>query len=402
MFTRIAIALSMLAAAGIGGANMFNSNTAAPDDTPKRDGNFVVHEWGTFTTVSGSNGTVLVGLHHDEEALPKFVYHRSRMEKGFDGMQVKMETPVIYIYSDAEREVAVKVGFPKGAMTQWYPQVRGLAPAVDDSKSQLSNGMIDWGTVRVLAPGVGAAKMPATEAGDPWIHARETKANILRVCGASFNDSTKEATQHERFLFYRGLGNFALPLTARVAADGRIELANNCQEKIARPILLHVTKDKIYCKTAGDVDANGTASAEPVLPETTIDGAMDLVAAELAGAGLYADEARAMVNTWRKSYFQTLGFRILYLLPRAKTDAVLPLTVEPKPKETVRVMVGRLDLLLPEHEEKAKKTIRESQTMRQAEAELGRFAEPIVRYVRDTTNDAALRASAEALLAGTR
>ena len=37
-----------------------------------------------------------------------------------------METPVIYIYSDEEREVSLKVGFPKGLLTQWYPQVRAL------------------------------------------------------------------------------------------------------------------------------------------------------------------------------------------------------------------------------------------------------------------------------------
>ena len=33
-----------------------------------RDG-FVVHEWGTLTSVIGSDGSLLPGLHHEEEDL---------------------------------------------------------------------------------------------------------------------------------------------------------------------------------------------------------------------------------------------------------------------------------------------------------------------------------------------
>src|SRR5205085_10385406 len=34
---------------------------------------FVAHEWGTFTTLAGSDGTLLPGLYHEEERLPVFV-----------------------------------------------------------------------------------------------------------------------------------------------------------------------------------------------------------------------------------------------------------------------------------------------------------------------------------------
>src|SRR3954468_17255595 len=34
-----------------------------------KDG-FVVHEWGTLTSVSGSDGVIVTGLHHEEEDLP--------------------------------------------------------------------------------------------------------------------------------------------------------------------------------------------------------------------------------------------------------------------------------------------------------------------------------------------
>ena len=41
-----------------------------------------VHEWGTFTQVIASDGTVLHGLEQEEEQLPSFVYGHSGLENG--------------------------------------------------------------------------------------------------------------------------------------------------------------------------------------------------------------------------------------------------------------------------------------------------------------------------------
>ena len=94
-------------------------------------GKFVAHEWGTFTAVQGSNGIPLGGMSHEEESLPSFVVGRNpigelrdpncQSVKGMDlcngrfvpsGRGVysaevtqKMETPVIYFYSDRPRAV---------------------------------------------------------------------------------------------------------------------------------------------------------------------------------------------------------------------------------------------------------------------------------------------------------
>ncbi|MEK7862968.1 MAG: hypothetical protein AAB295_06860, partial [Chloroflexota bacterium] len=37
-------------------------------------GGLEVHEWGTFTSLQGSDGVDLEGLHHEEEGLPPFVH----------------------------------------------------------------------------------------------------------------------------------------------------------------------------------------------------------------------------------------------------------------------------------------------------------------------------------------
>ena len=70
----------------------------------------------------------------------------------------------------------------------------------------------------------------------------------------------------------------------------------------------------------------------------------------LVSDGLYADEAQALLNTWELSYFLSPGQRIFYLVPKAWTDAALPLRLS-VPADVQRVMVGRIELVTPRHRE---------------------------------------------------
>ncbi len=63
----------------------------------------------------------------------------------------------------------------------------------------------------------------------------------------------------------------------------------------------------------------------------------------LLAQGLFADEAEAMLNTWKASYFQKAGLRVFYIVPRAWTDYFLPLEFS-VPARVNRVIVGRIDL----------------------------------------------------------
>ena len=74
-----------------------------------------------------------------------------------------------------------------------------------------------------------------------------------------------------------------------------------------------------------------------------------------------------MVKTWESAWFGEDGTRLLYLVPRTRTDELLPLTVDPKPAEVVRVLVGRHDFLTPEQEAV---TDRQMARIRAAQAEL--------------------------------
>ena len=113
------------------------------------------------------------------------------------------------------------------------------------------------------------------------------------------------------------------------------------------------------------------------------------MAAALVSAGLFQREARAMVNTWKDSWFTDEGLRVLYVLPRAWTDATLPLEIDPQPQGLVRVMVGRAEVITPELESHLRQQLTRAQTgdaaaRAQALAELkklGRFAQPAVQRV---------------------
>lgn len=205
-----------------------------------------VHEWGTFTSVQGSNGVALEGLEHEQWDLPPFVYDL-RDDFGLTGMSPKMETPVIYFYSPDPWAVRVQVGFPNGLITQWYPganrvnlkgRQRRSPQEMQAGPQELSDGFIDWGRMgdlEVLGRDSQVGILPVAE-DDPWRFSREVAANTLRVTNLHLPIAMAEAAregravdpmrdpvslfEHERFLFYRGLGDFELPLVCSYGTSG--------------------------------------------------------------------------------------------------------------------------------------------------------------------------------------
>src|SRR5436190_15318671 len=106
--------------------------TARPESGRDR---FVAHEWGTFTSVQAADGVLIEWNPFVTAELPKFVYQRDRPGESARNLSAyiggkgaflalqRMETPVIYFYSDQDRTVDVSVQFPQGVVTEWYPQI---------------------------------------------------------------------------------------------------------------------------------------------------------------------------------------------------------------------------------------------------------------------------------------
>src|ERR1041384_2150730 len=116
----------------------------AQQDPPPKPGNYVAHEWGTFTSMVGRDGVVLEGLQREEEALPKFVHDLLKVEEyaqaetKFPASRVtqKMETPVIYFHTDEPQKVQARVGVQQGLMTQFFPLPSEVFPELAEARKQ--------------------------------------------------------------------------------------------------------------------------------------------------------------------------------------------------------------------------------------------------------------------------
>lgn len=390
-----------LAACGLGGFSLATATAPAgvPEAAPAADGagRLVVHEWGTFTGLAGSDGVHLPFGVQVGEDLPPFVVNRVQQAErlgvkipveffltkggGLSALQ-RMETPVVYFYADRPRDVSAKVDFPKGLLTEFYPPVRAMAPALGEGpgeprpvaatpalgtpaagtqlvlggdakpaqrgEGKLEGGSLDWGTVHLVPqrPGGSADGLPPVpvSASSPghYRFARETDAALVR-----FSDRPGEAHE-ERFLFYRGLGNFALPVTLSATDGDRFEMTSAGEQPVKFAMLLKVEGGKARFSAYADVRGR-RAMALPA-EAVPLDRVGDAIAAALVAEGLYEKEARAMVKTWSAHWLGEPGTRVLYTVPRAVTDGLLPLRVSPTPDETVRVLVGRIDVLTPPEE----------------------------------------------------
>jgi len=187
------------------------------------------------------------------------------------------------------------------------------------------------------------------------------------------------AGEHERFLFYRGLGSFALPLAAWVDEDGALVLSNAEVQPLAGAIVLARRGASLRARRLEALAPGGTTRVlERELPELDLSALLSLTRKMLEEQGLYPREAEAMVSTWQESYFESDGLRVLYPLPRCQTDWLLPLYVSPAPRESVRVLVGRLDVLTPKAEQAALAVVPSLRTAQEAQRVYGRFALPLV------------------------
>lgn len=380
------LALSLLLLAG---CSTSSSNSHLPvqgTDDPKA---IAVHEWGTFTSMLGSTGQTLEGLHHEEEALPSFVHARSSATVGMKGLEMpptgvtqKLETPVLYFYTKTAQAVQVHVDFPQGIVSQWFPDSAAFQPAIGAFTS-VAGGSMDWQAQ--LRPGLGG--FPAVAATDIWAPSRNVASVPVQI-----------GQEHEQFIFYRGLGAFAVPFGATAQPDGTVTIANDSSDAIADVFLLRLYPTGGVVAELGALDPHQVRAGivpPPASSATAVDqyvaDASTRVAAALVKSGLRTDEARAMVDTWSRSYFRSEGLRLLYIVPRAWTDRLLPLSITPRPAALVRTLVGRVELLTPADEQQLMSAVQAAATSGMSASvlatQLGRFAEPKLRRALQLSTD---------------
>jgi len=341
----------------------------------------VVHEWGTFTALQNENGQALGGINIDDEPLPRFVHNLNPYILGSSSLRysmfmkgapprhpyvtMRLETPVIYFYRGGSGDpqsrpaqpmnVDVKVSMRGGWLSEFYPKADVDAPGVRAGNFKFGAitpdtvGTLAWKNLQIGTAGAG----PKT-AEHVWTAPR--KVNSLGV--------TATNGESERYLFYRGIGNFSAPLHVRYSHQtnrltvhaGLDELLHNAASLPIESLwLIQVredgmvafrdlppglaTNDRDRIVSEGRTDFADTDYRPDNL--TRLRGAMH---EQLVRLGLYEDEATAMLATWQRAYFQSPGLRLFFLVPRPWTDRRLPLEIS-QPAEITRVMVGRIELI---------------------------------------------------------
>ena len=342
MLRRAVPAMVLVVVGLVGMASIYAAQTPA----------VVVHEWGTFTTVADDAGQAInwtpLGGPTD---LPCFVEHYKNkvFKTGFNPEaevpidyeaarsalvgKVRMETPVLYFYSPADTTVSVRVRFPQGLITEWYPTAvanqANVVPSLLADPSVV--GGVDWPSVRITPNGNSA--FPAGAGTSHYYAARQTDASPIWVNG-----------QNEKFLFYRGVASFPVPISAALGRDGSVQVTNLGTDPIPAVILFDNRAGIVRYRFHGALKS----SARLESPTATADVASlrAVLVRVLKDAGLYEKEAEAMVATWRDSWFEE-GTRVFYVLPSRTVDAVLPLMITPAPAAVARAFVGRMELITP-------------------------------------------------------
>ncbi|HKQ40311.1 MAG TPA: hypothetical protein VJ063_19715 [Verrucomicrobiae bacterium] len=362
---------------------------------------FVAHEWGTFTSVQGADGIQIEWNPFVPAELPKFVYGQPHRRTGLLKSEMiarqRMETPVIYFYSETPRTVDVTVNFPEGKVTEWYPQI---------ANPKSGGKTMQWKDLQILAhPKI---TLPRDTSSSHYYAARDTTANLVQTKGET-----------EKFIFYRGVASFTAPLRVLVggANEDVLYLQSAGAEALKHFYVIQIRNGSAkYHYVEGILPGQGTnVRLEPGVATVPLSDFQNNICqalrADLEKEGLYPPEAAAMVKTWNDSWFAEDGIRILYVLPRTWTDRTLPLSIEPKPDEIERVMVGRAEVILPSQEWRLlKEIVRYSETAPEQRAAiidetkslgLGRFADAAVRRLLGTSPSKDFNAAAWALVEAT-
>ncbi len=371
----------------------------ALDMRARADNPVIVHEWGTFTSLQDESGKAIGGINVDDEPVPSFVYGAGfvhnlagtgggltygfglppyPMQKGWkpadQDVTMRLETPVLYFYppkGDAPSSalpLSVHVDFHGGLLSQFYPyaETNGfpnlLRPQQDIHLADCVSGLT-WTVTHF-----GSAQDPPQTPDKVWTTPREVSAPEIEVKAKAFNQNANrwgDTSEAEHFLFYRGVGHLDSPL--------QISSTLGRSSPAAGPISLDPAPYPETFKSEGwlaDIRPDGSC-AFTALPAISIPekaawipqgcrfSATDFstgnlarlqvsMQAALVKAGLYPDEASAMLRTWELSYFKSPGLRFFYIVPRAWVDRTLPLTITGAPVEITRVMVGRIELISDE------------------------------------------------------
>ena len=345
----------------------------------------LVHEWGTITTRHAPDGTPQGRLNHVAvtDTLPKFVYTfepaatskdperslaKTALVAGRPDVTMRLETPVIYFHQPrgappiAPFDVSVR--FRGGIVNEFFPNAE--ASAAPDAETATSSSLwrvlpAAWSGVRLDDQVVGRLLWHGVTLHDSARFAPTSRHVWLAPRQVHASAVTTVSGESEQYLFYRGVAHLDALLQTRLvggelrlAAPRELRWLHEPKMTIADLWLVDIREDgAIAFRENGPITIEQAAPSRE-LQRLALFGSRDFGAGKLGAlrqsmkralvaAGLYDDEAEALLETWRGSYFTTPGLRVFYVVPNEWLSHFLPLRIS-TPNELTRVIVGRIDL----------------------------------------------------------
>src|SRR5258708_8036892 len=166
-----------------------------------------------------------------------------------------------------------------------------------------------WECVSVARKG--RADFPTGDRNNHYFAARMTSSTSLRV-------KTTSGDQQEKFLFYRGVSTFSVPLSATLDAAGKLRIKNHGDQQIPTTILFERRGEKVGYRIGSALKEEGVLDS-PELTSFIGDLGRNLEGI-LVAQGPYHDKAPAIVQNVRHSRFEE-GSRLLYIVPSAFVNA---------------------------------------------------------------------------------
>lgn len=363
-----------------------------------------VHEWGTFTVLTSSQGQVTQWYqpYSDIAKLPPFTYNFGLAKAAIKG-SVRMETPVIYFYPEKEMKVTAEVSFAGGYITERFPASAAignpLVPITKWSGTLLPPDHADAKLIPAVAPQKSENYAAAREVPDAWIFRSDTP--VIKT------KDQPDIHPIEKFIFYRGVGEAYPMISASMPDNDTMRLSNAGNIASDFQVALRVRGNKASWVKLPSLPAQVyEQNVEPKLSQ--VDGTFPdedksieqvdkelsaLFLTELNARGLTDAEAKAMLATWNHTWFAEPGQRIFSILPSEWVNQALPLTITPTPKTIKRVFVARLEVLSPETEDQLTellhhKTITPADVKSFTALNLGRFSEGATTITTDKIKQA--------------
>ena len=308
---------------------------------PEPQERFVVHEWGvqvrTRAVISSGIGfgprpdakfqTVLAAPKELISGLPPFVL---RHEKQYTPARHarNWDKPVLHLYGRDGLEFSVKVLTAAGRPLAYWPKPQ----LVEETFWMMGSGVTDavglsW---KGKLSGERPAGLPEAAPGHWWNTVREVPGRWLKTDGGT-----------ERFIFYEASA-VQEPLVVGTLSAEELVLENTHAAETG-PVVVIVNDGEerhfVSVPTIAGKAAVKLARKDVLAGEGDGEKLLAACRAQWQAFGMTKEEAKAIVETWKPDLLNKVGFLVAARVPAEVYDKILPLTISPRPGETVRAGV---------------------------------------------------------------